>query len=490
MQQLVKDLAEQNKKLVGRLKAKSKEVPNMEKMLKQLADRNAVLESRLEAFEASDADTSSEADASPEASPAPTPRRRSPRRKTPVAPKHIRTDSPRRKTPVAPKPTRRSPRKRRTPEASDSSSENEEGGEPLRRRLSAELSTPKRKPKPEIIRDVRKTVGEILFLNMDDKITSGYYLNSKRFFKLRLFEDDTRAMVDYLHSSAEINTGKLTKLDIFKLAVQVAKKRERYTPAPKKAGKHEHAKKKSPYAGKNHQIKLNARAVYNAIVASTNLRRLSHVSPAVVSASAAAASRSAATALASAAAAADPAAVTDAEVNRMFESSGDEKVAELEKYNHACQEKRTLAKKELAKAKAAEVELAKAKAAKKAKAAEAKAAKKAKAAEAKAAKQAKAAKAKAAAKKAKAAKKQAAKQDTLISRNKADCLFTIGGAVCGFWTNNDSNDDGDANDAEDGGWYEGVVVSINYAKRTIHIKYDDQDEDFDLSWDLARILDG
>ena len=318
-----------------------------------------------------------------------------------------------------------------------------------------------------------------MFLNMDDKITSGYYLNSKRFFKLRLFEDDTRAMVDYLHSSAEINTGKLTKLDIFKLAVQVAKKRERYTPAPKKAGKHEHAKKKSPYAGKNHQIKLNARAVYNAIVASTNLRRLSHVSPAVVSASAAAASRSAATALASAAAAADPAAVTDAEVNRMFESSGDEKVAELEKYNHACQEKRTLAKKELAKAKAAEVELAKAKAAKKAKAAEAKAAK-----------QAKAAKAKAAAKKAKAAKKQAAKQDTLISRNKADCLFTIGGAVCGFWTNDDSNDDGDANDAEDGGWYEGVVVSINYAKRTIHIKYDDQDEDFDLSWDLARILDG
>ena len=247
MQQLVKDLAEQNKKLVGRLKAKSKEVPNMEKMLKQLADRNAVLESRLEAFEASDADTSSEADASPEASPAPTPRRRSPRRKTPVAPKPIRTDSPRRKTPVA---QRRSPRKRRTPEASDSSSENEEGGEPLRRRLSAELSTPKRKPKPEIVRDVRKTLVEVLFLNMDDKITSGYYLNSKRFFKLRLFEDDTRAMVDYLHSSAEINTGKLTKLDIFKLAVQVAKKRERHTPAPKKAGKNEHVKKKAKFEPK------------------------------------------------------------------------------------------------------------------------------------------------------------------------------------------------------------------------------------------------
>ena len=165
---------------------------------------------------------------------------------------------------------------------------------------------------------------------------SGYYLDSKRYFKLQLFEDDTRAMVDYLHSSAEIETGKLTKLDIFKLAVQVAKKRERYTPKPKKPRKHEHAKKKSPYAGKNHQIKLNARAVYNAIVASTNLRRLSHVSPAVVSASAAAASLSAVAALASAAAAANPETVTDMEVESMFQSS-DEDVAALEKYNKDCQ---------------------------------------------------------------------------------------------------------------------------------------------------------
>ena len=481
LEQLVKDLAEQNKKLVARLEEKSKEMPKMEKMLDELADRNAYLSSRLDAFEVSSPDSS------PEASPAPTPRR-SPRRR-----------SPRRKTPVAPTPTRRSPhkrnknRKRNTPEASDSS-EKEEGGEPVRRRLSAEHSTPKRNAKPSIIQNVRKTVGEILHLNLDDKITSGYYLDSKRFFKLGLFEDDTMAMVDYLHDSAEIDTGTMSKLQIFKLAVDVAKKRERYTPKAKKSIKYKkksHAKKKSPYAGKNGQIKLNARAVYQAIVASKNLRRLSNVSPAVVSASAAAASVSAAAALASAAAAADPETATDADVDALFQTS-DEDVSALEKYNKDCQKKRALAKAELAKVKAAEAELATAKAAKKAELAKAKAAKKVELAKAKAAKKAELAKAKAA-KKAELSKKQGTKQNkktarkrTLVSRNKADCLFKIGGAVCGFW----ANDDEDSNDHGDGEWYEGVVVSINYTKRTVHIKYKDNDEDDAVPWDLARILDG
>ena len=84
LEQLVKDLAEQNKKLVARLEEKSKEMPKMEKMLDELADRNAYLSSRLDVFEVSSPDSS------PEASPAPaprrSPRRRSPRRKTPVAP--------------------------------------------------------------------------------------------------------------------------------------------------------------------------------------------------------------------------------------------------------------------------------------------------------------------------------------------------------------------------------------------------------------------
>ena len=58
MQQLVKDLAAQNKKLSERLEAKQKEVPEMEKLLKELAARNEMLESRLQHLEASSSDTS------------------------------------------------------------------------------------------------------------------------------------------------------------------------------------------------------------------------------------------------------------------------------------------------------------------------------------------------------------------------------------------------------------------------------------------------
>ena len=69
---------------------------------------------------------------------------------------------------------------------------------------------------------------------MDQKITSGYYLGTNRFFKLDLFEDGTRAIVDYIHTSEDIDSGSLSKVEIFQLAVKVAKKRERYTPKVKK----------------------------------------------------------------------------------------------------------------------------------------------------------------------------------------------------------------------------------------------------------------
>ena len=214
MHQLVKDLAAQSKKLSERLEAKQKEVPEMEKLLQELAARNEMLEARLQHLEASSSDTS------PAASPA---LRRSPRRRSP------------RRTPVA----RPRPRKRATPE----STVDEE--EPVKRRLSAQLATPKtRNKKPAVVREVRKILVEILRENdMDQKITSGYYLDPNRFFKLDLFEDDTRAIVDYIHTSEDIDSGSLSKVDIFQLAVKVAKKRERYTPKVKKRSNKDDKKK-------------------------------------------------------------------------------------------------------------------------------------------------------------------------------------------------------------------------------------------------------
>ena len=106
---------------------------------------------------------------------------------------------------------------------------------------------------------------------MDQKITSGYYLDTNRFFKLDLFEDDTRAIVDYIHTSEDIDSGSLSKVEIFQLAVKVAKKRERYTPKVKKRSNKDDKKK---LTGRNRQIKINARAVYQAIVASENKKKV------------------------------------------------------------------------------------------------------------------------------------------------------------------------------------------------------------------------
>ena len=38
-------------------------------------------------------------------------------------------------------------------------------------------------------------------------------------------------------------------------------------------------------------------------------------------------------------------------------------------------------------------------------------------------------------------------------------------------------------------YYDGNVVSIDYQTKTVHIKYDDDDEDDAVSWDNTRILD-
>ena len=50
MQQLVKGLAAQSKKNSERLEAKQKEVPEMEKLLQELASRNEIVHSRAHLF--------------------------------------------------------------------------------------------------------------------------------------------------------------------------------------------------------------------------------------------------------------------------------------------------------------------------------------------------------------------------------------------------------------------------------------------------------
>ena len=210
MEKLLADLNAQNQRLAQRLAEKTnRELPDMTKLAAKLAKQNEALLARVAALE--------QEPSSPEESP-------SPEAASPLPPKA--TTSPA-LTPKAKTPLRRSPRrKRKTPDSV--SSDSEADGTPVDRRLSAGLRATKKKrtPKPQIEQALRKTLGEILYLNMDEKITSGYYLDVNRFFSVEKFEDDTRALVDFVHQSAEIDTTGFSKLSIFKLAVKVAKKRE------------------------------------------------------------------------------------------------------------------------------------------------------------------------------------------------------------------------------------------------------------------------
>ena len=52
--------------------------------------------------------------------------------------------------------------------------------------------------------------------------------------------------------------------------------------------------------------------------------------------------------------------------------------------------------------------------------------------------------------------------------------------VHGFWPDDDGNGDK---------WYEGVVQSVDYVERTVHIVYEDGDTDDAVSWYRTRILD-
>ena len=50
--------------------------------------------------------------------------------------------------------------------------------------------------------------------------------------------------------------------------------------------------------------------------------------------------------------------------------------------------------------------------------------------------------------------------------------------VSGHWADEEGNGD----------WYDGVVESIDYAHRTVFVKYDDGDTDDAVPWENTRII--
>jgi len=60
-----------------------------------------------------------------------------------------------------------------------------------------------------------------------------------------------------------------------------------------------------------------------------------------------------------------------------------------------------------------------------------------------------------------------------------DVPFEIGDKVSGKWGGEDENN---------GSWYPGRIQSINVSAKTIHIVFDDGDEDTALSWEHVIIV--
>ena len=436
-------------------------------------------------------------------------------------------------------PVRRPRRRAKRPLSNGSNAAASEDESPLKRRLSSGSST--RKKKPEHERKLRKLMGKVLKLNLDARLKTEFR-DKDNFFLKGKFEDEVRPIVKYFHTSEEVDTKDMTLGQIFELAVSIAKSRIEYTPKAKSSSGHVKPANTPPTRTNYAVVKAKARSIYAQIVASHNSESAPNspvanqsVRVAVAAAAAAGiaeakgnaarekrkaarerkaatkrkaaeeAAKEAARKAVSRAIAADAAedVPTVADVRSLFEGDSNSDDEDLVLYNKKCQRERASAKKLLAIKKQEVLAAAKKKQEEKdKKKKEVLAAKEKKKKEAAARKEKKKQEA-AAKKKAKKQKKQgkatpknspalnnyitamgeaavdASRAVSVEERNKADCLFKIGQNVSGYWP-----------DGEDGGgWFNGTVVSLDYVHRTVHILYEDGDDDDEVPWHKARILD-
>ena len=440
MLQLVRDLQEQNDDIL----AKNTALVQRNKDIQEL-NKAQLLALRMTPSSSDEDGAEGAAEAAAPAA-ATTPLRRSPRRKKRRSPPSPRVSK--KRTP--PKKQKRKYRRHIAREASESeASETEDDGAPVVRRLSDSVA--KRAAKSEQVRFLRKTLGSVIKLNMDEQILAGFFRQGKRFAKEK-FEDHVRPIITSIMQGSEVNTDGLSPHFVFKIAIDIAKKREGYkprTPTAELKDKNE----RSVYAAANKarylKTKAAARKIYQTLqtidIAKTKVAAATKASAAATEASAAAA-----------AAAADPDAdLNVSDVERAFASDSNDDadgvIQQLEKYNMEAQAKRNAAKAALVAKKQVAAELA---------------AKK---------KAAAAAKEKAAAKaKGKAVTKKKKGEATTVEDT--ETLLKPGMRIMGLWP-------------QTGEWYNGKVLSIHHTNKSCHIQYDDGDSDDDISWDNVRILD-
>jgi penicillin-insensitive murein endopeptidase len=370
-----------------------------------------------------------------------TPIRRSPKKHTPINQRE-RAPVPDRRSPSPPAVVRRSPRKhtpkkhtpiRRSPKKHTPIRRSPKKHTPIRR--SPKKHTPrKRKSATPKNQTVRKSIGYALKQNFDEDILSQQFRDEDRFFLVEEFTHAIKPLIIAIEDDEEIDTSAFTRRELNKLAVDVAKKRGRYTPK----GRKKHPKKPT---------KVNMELIKRRATAA------------------------AATAAAAASAAASSGTKTnddvpnhddvddDAGPNDDVSDASDDVFAYM-----ACdakaQKERELLKESL--------ESKKSEAAKDRHAAIIEKHQKGEAKKA------------VARSKRKSAKKKKEMAKTKTKTKESDCELRLGMSVHGFWP----DDHGDS-----GKWFEGVVEGIDYEERTVHVLYDDGDRDDSLPWAKCRILD-
>ena len=310
---------------------------------------------------------------------------------------------------------------------------------------------------------------------MDGLLLSQFFRDERRFFKLDEFEEHVVPIMEMLEDDEEIDTSFISREQLFRIAVDVAKKRERYTPRKNKLNL---TKKRRLRKAKEKKRKLAASAAAgsDSRTASSGAdddadagadAEAAHAGAEAKKPKLAASAAGVDAGTASSGADDDADAGADAEAAHAgADADSDGELRDLIALDGAAQKDRAVMKEEMVKEKAAE----KARAFddyKKKMAAAAVAASKIKSASAKKGKSVK--------KKTAGDKKKTAggKKKTKKTTDK----LRIGLKVQGWWP------------GEDGAYYNGVIQAIDYEAQTVHIVYEDGDFDDAVPWAKTYIQD-
>ena len=315
-------------------------------------------------------------------------------------------------------------------------------GNNLRRRLSftnesgnKNKSGKKRKSACKSRSLVRKTIGEAMRLNMDELLQNQFFRDEHRRFKLEEFRHHVNPLLDQIDLGEDVDTSMYTPEQLFRLAVDVAKKRSYYSPSTSK--------------------KKNGRKKRMGTVKTLAIRAATAAATAVVTAAAEKVSS-----------AADTTTATAHDNASTEESEDDGTLREFLALDAEAQSARKKSKVVLTTYKEGAAAAASATSAETTSSASAKPTK-------------------TRAKSSKRTKSKSTRRATKPKRTskpaEVDCDLHIGTRVLGFWPKDD--------DSNQGEWFEGVVQSIDYVEQTVDILYNDNDRDDSVPWTNTRILD-